>query len=75
MKNICVLLASPRKEGNTETLTIPFVEHMKKMKLIATYTIYIIWMYEHVLPVDTVNRIGVILTVGKKMMCKLYLIQ
>ncbi len=30
MKNICVLLASPRKSGNTQALTMHFVEHMRK---------------------------------------------
>lgn len=41
MKQICVLLASPRKSGNTEALTMHFVEHMRKYDVNCTiYNLY-----------------------------------
>ena len=41
MKQICVLLASPRKSGNTEALTMNFIEHMRKYDVNCTiYNLY-----------------------------------
>lgn len=41
-KNICVLLGSPRKNGNTISITLPFIEEFEAQG----YTCNIFWLYE-----------------------------
>ncbi|WP_243154868.1 NAD(P)H-dependent oxidoreductase [Clostridium thermarum] len=40
--NICILMGSIRKNGNTKTLLDPFIEELMKEKATVQY----IWLYE-----------------------------
>lgn len=43
MKHVCILMGSPRKQGNTAALLRPFTERLERLGMTCTT----IWLYDH----------------------------
>ena len=63
--NVCILMGSPRKEGNTAALLKPFCEELSKSG--AAVEGCMIWICGPALPAGRVRRTGAFLAAPKKM--------